>query len=386
MLQYRVAPSGGVRDMDETKRQVLVSFPWEVMDSYNTDFERSCFDEQANAGQYPISCWQHIRSEPIGRAVQWQKTNTANELRVQLSDFDAVPRARQAFTQMRDGELTDWSYGFDNAKAVPHPNGERGALRFTKARMAEVSPVTVGSIPGATTVGVRAEADRAAIAELVRLKVISPEEGRRMLDLAGDVPSIEPPTDPEPEAEQPQEREQIVVQERADAPDADHDAGQLAQAVDAALDEATILLDGADRSALPDPVQQALSLVDAAGVAVDELLDAMGLDDPDEDTQRAADDGEERAPKPPYGDVAYADEKNKKYPIDTEEHARAAWSYINKPKNAAVYPLNGVTLESVKNKIMAACKKFGIDISAKREADDDLDLEATAALLDKLAG
>src|SRR6185503_11607888 len=66
--------------------------------------------------------------------------------------------------------------------------------------------------------------------------------------------------------------------------------------------------------------------------------------------------------KKPYGNVTYADPKNGKYPIDTEEHCRAAWSYINKPKNASMYPLNGVTLSEVKSRIEAACRKFGIDI------------------------
>ena len=65
----------------------------------------------------------------------------------------------------------------------------------------------------------------------------------------------------------------------------------------------------------------------------------------------------------PYGDVTYADPKNGKYPIDTEEHARAAWSYINMPKNAAMYPLNGVALSDVKARIKAACTNFGIDVS-----------------------
>ena len=69
----------------------------------------------------------------------------------------------------------------------------------------------------------------------------------------------------------------------------------------------------------------------------------------------------------PYGDVSYADPKNGKYPVDTEAHARSAWSYINMPKNAAQYPMNGVTLSDVKDRIMAACKKFGIDVSG---ADD----------------
>jgi HK97 family phage prohead protease len=76
-----------------------------------------------------------------------------------------------------------------------------------------------------------------------------------------------------------------------------------------------------------------------------------------------------RAPAPkPYGDVAYADPKNGKYPIDTAAHAKAAWSYINMPKNAAMYPLNGVTLAEVKARIVAACKKFGIDVSEGNDA------------------
>jgi HK97 family phage prohead protease len=65
----------------------------------------------------------------------------------------------------------------------------------------------------------------------------------------------------------------------------------------------------------------------------------------------------------PYGDVSYADPKNGKYPIDTAAHARAALAYVSMPKNAAMYPLNGVTLSEVKDRIMAACKKFGIDVA-----------------------
>lgn len=64
-------------------------------------------------------------------------------------------------------------------------------------------------------------------------------------------------------------------------------------------------------------------------------------------------------PKKPYGDVAYADpgyqkDGKKRYPIDTEAHIRAAWNYINKPKNAAKY---GGKAGSVKAKIVAAWKR-----------------------------
>jgi HK97 family phage prohead protease len=66
----------------------------------------------------------------------------------------------------------------------------------------------------------------------------------------------------------------------------------------------------------------------------------------------------------PYGDVKYADPKNGKYPVDTADHAKAAWAYVNVQKNADQYPMNGVSLAAVKAAIMAACKKFGIDVAA----------------------
>lgn len=55
-----------------------------------------------------------------------------------------------------------------------------------------------------------------------------------------------------------------------------------------------------------------------------------------------------------YGSVRFADEKNKKYPIDTDKHIRAAWHYINMPKNAAKYSSSDVA--SIKKKIVAAWK------------------------------
>jgi hypothetical protein len=62
-----------------------------------------------------------------------------------------------------------------------------------------------------------------------------------------------------------------------------------------------------------------------------------------------------------YGDVQFADPVNKKYPIDSESHVRAAWSYINHPDNAAKYDKDDV--QTIKNRIKRAAKKFDIEIS-----------------------
>jgi hypothetical protein len=61
-----------------------------------------------------------------------------------------------------------------------------------------------------------------------------------------------------------------------------------------------------------------------------------------------------------YGDVEFADPTNNKYPIDTPEHVRAAWSYINHKDNAAKYKPDEV--KTIKQRIKRAAKKHGVEI------------------------
>ncbi|MEP7285694.1 MAG: DUF6582 domain-containing protein [Chloroflexota bacterium] len=63
-----------------------------------------------------------------------------------------------------------------------------------------------------------------------------------------------------------------------------------------------------------------------------------------------------------YGDVEFADTTNKKYPIDTAAHVRAAWNYINHEDNGAKY--DNDEIKTIKDRIKRAAKKFDIEISA----------------------
>lgn len=64
----------------------------------------------------------------------------------------------------------------------------------------------------------------------------------------------------------------------------------LAQAVDAALDDAILIIDQLDRASLPPQVRQLVDTVTSAAVCVDQLLDAMGADNPDDQEDAAAGD------------------------------------------------------------------------------------------------
>lgn len=117
-----------------------------------------------------------------------------------------------------------------------------------------------------------------------------------------------------------------------------------------------------DRPANPDSV---ISLVkfDNAGAVVDDMSKVAERNDvnPKE--------GKEK-----YGNVAFADAKNKKYPIDTEEHIRAAWNYINKPKNAAKY--SAADLKTIKGRIVSAWKRV-IDKDGPPSATEKSEMSTT---------
>lgn len=94
----------------------------------------------------------------------------------------------------------------------------------------------------------------------------------------------------------------------------------------------------------------------------------------DEYRRTAEPDDDERAddPKKPYGDVTYADpgyqkDGKKRYPLDSEDHCKAAWSYINMPKNAAKYTPE--QLAKIKGKIKAALKKYNVQMDDEKAAD-----------------
>lgn len=87
---------------------------------------------------------------------------------------------------------------------------------------------------------------------------------------------------------------------------------------------------------------------------------------------------DERAnPKEPYGpasqahyaDPGYQSDGKKRYPLSDEAKCRAAWSYINMPKNAAMY--SAEQLSEIKGRIKAAGKKYGIDFADSRSDEPE---------------
>jgi hypothetical protein len=82
-----------------------------------------------------------------------------------------------------------------------------------------------------------------------------------------------------------------------------------------------------------------------------------------------------------YADHGYQSDGKRRYPIDTQRHIRAAWSYINRPRNAGRYTAEQV--KQIKANIIAAWKEK-IDLEGPPSAERDQ--KASCAALTKAIG
>jgi HK97 family phage prohead protease len=150
----------------------------DVVDDYGSVWKPDTFDESLNQ-RLPVLGWAHDWSDPIGRGVEWSPSSKGPVIRFRFSDFGDVPQARRAWSQVKDGTISDVSVGFSRA-----PGGTRDPTQsesermpgakeiITRAGLDEVSLVLRGAVPGAKVLAVRsrstiAEEDVMAIAHRV---------------------------------------------------------------------------------------------------------------------------------------------------------------------------------------------------------------------------
>lgn len=121
-----------------------------TVDDYDTVFDPGVFAKSLET-RLPRLTWGHNWAELIGRVVDYKDTDETLTVVGQLSDFDAVPRARQAYAQMLDGTIDNFSVGFrrNSTREVD------GRTHFTESTLDEVALVLAGAVPDTELVAVR---------------------------------------------------------------------------------------------------------------------------------------------------------------------------------------------------------------------------------------
>lgn len=147
------------------------------------------------------------------------------------------------------------------------------------------------------------------------------------------------------------------------ASDAEQDKPERASAV---LDEWEARINTITEAALEDDEdketeEQPVPVTNSVTIAADEqgklhVYPGEPVDEKAAGRREDVSPAERRRAEEEYGDVEYADEVNKKYPIDNREHAQAAARYFGMPKNYSKY--SPEQRKKIQAKINAAVKKF----------------------------
>jgi HK97 family phage prohead protease len=168
-----------------------------VPDTYRTSWKQGVFtDALAERANMPV-VWNHDWSEPVGRLVAYRDSAEGLDGDVEFDDFDAVPRAKQAYAQVRSGTMAQFSFAFVRGDEEQDPN-HRGVMMQTRAGLQEFSLVLNGSVPGTHVTSVRSAIGTVDPAKAV--DIVTRFSGGQ-LDLAGallELRSAAGDTTPEP--------------------------------------------------------------------------------------------------------------------------------------------------------------------------------------------
>lgn len=207
-IQFRVE---GDPDQGRFRARVI---QYNVVDDYYTIFAPGVFTESLKR-RLPRVVWSHDWSEPLGRYIDYDDTPTHLDLIGEFDDFEAVPRARQAYHQLKSGTIDQFSVGFVPEAGEEVLEDEQYYFKFTRARLDEVSLVLAGAVPGTELLAVRnriqvIRTPQATISkDLAAQTILDMHEGR--IDLADALQTIKNAAvdqGPEPEPQQEPEPKQ----------------------------------------------------------------------------------------------------------------------------------------------------------------------------------
>lgn len=146
-----------------------VAVVYGVVDDYRSVFAPGTFTASLEDPETPppAICWAHQWFEVVGQVTDWLDDTSALVIGGQLDDPDAVPRARQAWAQLRSGSVAQLSVGFRDVQRRAPTAEESAALPgveevIYKATLDEVSLVMRGAVPGAKVTGTRVGKSAAA--------------------------------------------------------------------------------------------------------------------------------------------------------------------------------------------------------------------------------
>lgn len=166
-LQLRAAPINYSSTYVDTKGELTEDEKggkayfciWGVRDTYGTVWMKGCFSKsisergpQSSANQKIAFCWQHDVRDPIGRFLVLKEDEVGLYGEWEFDDFEAVPSAKRAKSQIRSGTINGYSFGFEYVWDKMEYREDDDSILVKEANLYEGSPVTFASIRETKTV------------------------------------------------------------------------------------------------------------------------------------------------------------------------------------------------------------------------------------------
>lgn len=147
---------------NEEEHIILVKFAsFGNKDSAGDILVKGCFAKsirergpQSTTNRKIAFLWQHNFADPIGRVLSIEERNDGAYAEVKLSNFDAVPNAKRTWFQLKDGDINQFSFGFNYVWDKLEYDEALDAYIVKEVVLREISVVTAGANEQTEFVGV----------------------------------------------------------------------------------------------------------------------------------------------------------------------------------------------------------------------------------------
>lgn len=183
--------------MDDEKHVIRVKFAsFGNKDSAGDILVKGCFAKsinergpQSDTNRKIAFLWQHDIYDPIGKVLEIEELDDGAYATVQLSNFDAVPNAKRAWYQLNDGDINQFSFGFQYVWDKMEYIEEEDAFLVKEVVLLEISVVTLGSNEQTEYMG----AVKGLAEAIMRGDKVDKEQIKRMLEMLSGAEPAEAP-------------------------------------------------------------------------------------------------------------------------------------------------------------------------------------------------
>lgn len=183
--------------MDDEKHVIRVKFAsFGNKDSAGDILVKGCFAKsinergpQSDTNRKIAFLWQHDIYDPIGKVLEIEELDDGAYATVQLSNFDAVPNAKRAWYQLNEGDINQFSFGYQYVWDKMEYIEEEDAYLVKEVVLHEISVVTLGCNERTEYMG----AVKGLAEAIMRGEKVDKAQIKRMLEMLNGAEPVEVP-------------------------------------------------------------------------------------------------------------------------------------------------------------------------------------------------